>query len=545
MKSAKIKILAVFTAVVFMFSTTIAPAAASVQRNSEPVKPAEIIDDLGEVILIEPGVGAVGIQSADNPTNPGLTPEEIKEVEELAMELGELFVELDGLVRALGEAVVAEYIQLELQELETAVEQLELRLEAAGKDAEFIEELEEILEAAEDKNEGILEFIEYELAELIEQGQEALADAMLNERYRAMGSLLGAFVHQVEKIQADQRLGQKEAVDLVRQAQDIMAVIKGERAKALERVPEMVKRQEVALETWREIEQVVAETRQITTELQARGAWFEIEVEGNLAFIVAVVVKGVAKKGVGKVAKTVATHKLTKRAVKAITVGVVAQLPGVVELDPTTADVLTLVGVVGALLSAPTLTTPLMKRAVEAHFGIRCMAYVAFTWIEGQVWAAIITAMGRKLDQLDLSVYYQKVSQTIDRAPGMHQYRWFNQDFGWTHTIELPPGKKVGAASLRITAWNVDWGVEPYWEHDLVTADGFELGVLTGANTTTSTTTFILPVPVLKALQEDGKIEVFVDIDSNHNFYRWAVTIKRSELTVFYYDPAELAGLVI
>ncbi|MCL0032950.1 hypothetical protein M1N06_04295 [Peptococcaceae bacterium] len=281
MKSAKIKILAVFTAVVFMFSTTIAPAAASIQRNSEPVKPVEVIDDLGEVILIEPGVGAVGIQSADSPTNPGLTPEEIKEVEELAIELGELFVELDELVRALGEAVVAEYIQLELQELETAVEQLELRLEAAGKDAEFIEELEEILEAAEDENEGVLEFIEYELAELIEQGQEALADAMLNERYRAMGSLLGAFVHQVEKIQADQRLGQKEAVDLVRQAQDIMAVIKGERAKALERVPEMVKRPEVTLETWREIERVVAETRRITTELQARGAWFEIEVEGN------------------------------------------------------------------------------------------------------------------------------------------------------------------------------------------------------------------------------------------------------------------------
>ena len=122
------------------------------------------------------------------------------------MEPRKLFVELGGLVRALEEAVVAEYIQLELQELETAVEQLELKLEDAGKDAEFIEEL-------------------------------------------------------VEEIQADQRLGQKEAVDLVRQAQNIMTVIKGERAKVLERVPEMVKRPEVALETWREIEQVVAETR--------------------------------------------------------------------------------------------------------------------------------------------------------------------------------------------------------------------------------------------------------------------------------------------
>ncbi|MCL0032949.1 hypothetical protein M1N06_04290 [Peptococcaceae bacterium] len=256
----------------------------------------------------------------------------------------------------------------------------------------------------------------------------------------------------------------------------------------------------------------------------------------------AVVVKGVGKKGVGYVKTRVATHKVTKRAAKAITVGVVAQLPGVVELDPTTADVLTLVGVVGALKSIPTLTTPLVKQAFKAHFGLGCMAYVAYTWAEGQVLAAIIASMGR---EPDLSAYYQKVSQTIDRAPGMHQYRWFNQDFGWTHTIELPPGKRLAGASLRITAWNVDWGEEPHWEHDLVTADGYELGVLTGANTTTSTTHFILPAPVLKALREDGKIKVFVDIDSNHNFYRWAVTIKRSELTAFYYDPAELAKLVI
>ena len=38
MRVLKIKVLAVFTAVVFMFSTTAVPAVASVQRNSEPVK---------------------------------------------------------------------------------------------------------------------------------------------------------------------------------------------------------------------------------------------------------------------------------------------------------------------------------------------------------------------------------------------------------------------------------------------------------------------------------------------------------------------------
>ncbi|MCL0106209.1 hypothetical protein M1N78_00635 [Peptococcaceae bacterium] len=312
-----------------------------------------------------------------------------------------------------------------------------------------------------------------------------------------------------------------------------MAVIKGERAKALERVPEMVKRPEVALETWREIEQVVAETRQITTELQARGAWLEIEVEENLGFIVAVV-----KKGVGKLA----THRVTKSVAAGVTTYYIGELPGVVELDPNTADKLQVASTAAAVLSIPTLTTPLVERAFKAHFGLGCIAYVAFTWAEGQMLAAIIASMGR---EPDLSAYYQKVSQTIDRAPGMHQYRWFNQDFGWTHTIELPPGKRLTGASLRITAWNVDWGEEPHWEHDLVTADGYELGVLTGANTTTSTTTFILPVPVLKVLREDGKIKISVDIDSNHNFYRWAVTIKRSELTVFYYDPAELAKLVI
>ena len=143
--------------------------------------------------------------------------------------------------------------------------------------------------------------------------------------------------------------------------------------------------------------------------------WLEIEVEENLAFIVGV---GAFKyvKGVGKLA----THEVTKSVAGAVTTYLIGKLPGVVELDPTTKEILQVAGAVGRLLRVPALTDPLVEQAFKTHFGLGCIAYVAFTWAEGQVLAIIVASMGRKPD---LSAYYQRVSQTIDRAPGMHQYR--------------------------------------------------------------------------------------------------------------------------
>ncbi|MDI6888732.1 MAG: hypothetical protein QMC78_03425 [Methanocellales archaeon] len=57
--------------------------------------------------------------------------------------------------------------------------------------------------------------------------------------------------------------------------------------------------------------------------------------------------------------------------------------------------------------------------------------------------------------------------QTITDAPGMDEYRWYNQDFGWTHTFD-PTGKEIISAKLEIRAWNVDWGEPWYMEHDII-----------------------------------------------------------------------------
>ncbi len=115
-------------------------------------------------------------------------------------------------------------------------------------------------------------------------------------------------------------------------------------------------------------------------------------------------------------------------------------------------------------------------------------------------------------------------TQTIGNAPGMDEYRWFNQDFGWTHTFNACC-KEIKNVKLSIRAWDVDseWG-----EVNKVYADGVYLGDLEGAGNEWSITVF----DVDPALLADGELNVWVDIDATHEQMWWAVTIDWSKLRV-------------
>jgi len=115
-------------------------------------------------------------------------------------------------------------------------------------------------------------------------------------------------------------------------------------------------------------------------------------------------------------------------------------------------------------------------------------------------------------------------TQRIGNAPGMDEYRWFDEDFGWTHTFDIGC-KTIARAKLRIRAWDVDYASG---EIDKIYADGVYLGDLQGTNDHWSVTVFNIDPDLLA----DGELEVWVDIDATHNERWWGVTIDWSKLRV-------------
>ncbi|MBN1857987.1 hypothetical protein JW848_02140 [Candidatus Bipolaricaulota bacterium] len=123
------------------------------------------------------------------------------------------------------------------------------------------------------------------------------------------------------------------------------------------------------------------------------------------------------------------------------------------------------------------------------------------------------------------------VEQVLDSEPGFGLYLWFDDDFGWTHTLEdgVSPTWLFGAATLTIKANDVD---SPR-EQDLIYADGGLLGALFGSTGTTTETTFT--IADLASLVGDRAVSIFLDIDSTNG--NWAVTILESVLRYRYMLP--------
>lgn len=106
-------------------------------------------------------------------------------------------------------------------------------------------------------------------------------------------------------------------------------------------------------------------------------------------------------------------------------------------------------------------------------------------------------------------------TQTIGNAPGIGEYRWYNQDFGWTHTFDISDACILWS-DLSIYAWDVDYDASD-GERDLIYGDGQYLGTLYGYDGAWHTTTFTVPI----SLVSDGVLNVWLDIDSTHSTYYW------------------------
>jgi hypothetical protein len=109
-------------------------------------------------------------------------------------------------------------------------------------------------------------------------------------------------------------------------------------------------------------------------------------------------------------------------------------------------------------------------------------------------------------------------------------YRWGNQDWGWTHTINFVGPVSVSAAALVIEAWDVD---RP--EYDEIKVNGNYVGDLTiNKDNQWFTTTFVLGAAELAALENTGTLNIFMDIDTLYDPTAWAVTLRSSTLKVDY-----------
>ncbi|MDH5611252.1 MAG: PEP-CTERM sorting domain-containing protein [Gammaproteobacteria bacterium] len=110
-------------------------------------------------------------------------------------------------------------------------------------------------------------------------------------------------------------------------------------------------------------------------------------------------------------------------------------------------------------------------------------------------------------------------------------YRWFNQDWGWTHNAIAGTFTSI---SLDISAFDVDWPSEldmiSVWDG----ATWATLGDLSGGSDIWSFTSFDLSGFAWAEAQVNAGLQVRVDIDSGNTsgFNNWALTLAKATLSV-------------
>jgi len=151
------------------------------------------------------------------------------------------------------------------------------------------------------------------------------------------------------------------------------------------------------------------------------------------------------------------------------------------------------------------------------------------------------------VDSSQAGTYFFPYAETDTRREDAPWYRWWNEDWRWTHTFSPPglPPASIISATLAIEAWDVDTGLEPEIDEIYVGTDssGIFLGDLNDMDDVWSTTSLPLPDSTFADLM-DGTINIFMDIDSTHNQKIWAVTLKSSALTVTYV-PIPAPGAIV
>ncbi len=125
-------------------------------------------------------------------------------------------------------------------------------------------------------------------------------------------------------------------------------------------------------------------------------------------------------------------------------------------------------------------------------------------------------------------------------------YRWWNEDWGWSHTFS-PPGptpSSIISATLEIRAWDVDFPSEI----NIILgsgSSGTNIGNLQGGDDIWTTSILPLSSDLFTDLM-DGDIDIWIDIDSSNTFNMdmWAITLESSKLTVTY-NPIPAPGAVL
>jgi len=159
---------------------------------------------------------------------------------------------------------------------------------------------------------------------------------------------------------------------------------------------------------------------------------------------------------------------------------------------------------------------------------IRVLVLTGLVFVMGEVAEAGVTTT-----YVDVIDYSNAFAENYFLPPGTNEfeanyYRWYSGDWGWTHEINSKEVclATINEATLEIDAFDVDSA-----EKDLIYADGILLDQLCVGGNIWNVTTFDFSYQVLNELA-DGKIEIWMDIDSSSSINAWAVSLRSSTLTV-------------
>lgn len=133
--------------------------------------------------------------------------------------------------------------------------------------------------------------------------------------------------------------------------------------------------------------------------------------------------------------------------------------------------------------------------------------------------------------------YFFPYPESDSRRDDSPWYRYWDEDWGWTHTFS-PPGptpNSIISATLSIRAWDVDDNLS---QIDIILGNGpsgTSIGTLQGADDQWFTTILTLPSGLFTELM-DGNLDIWMDIDASNTYQMdmWAITLASSTLSVTY-----------
>ncbi len=111
-------------------------------------------------------------------------------------------------------------------------------------------------------------------------------------------------------------------------------------------------------------------------------------------------------------------------------------------------------------------------------------------------------------------------------------YRWHNEDWGWQHSVLSSSVTSINTASLYISAFDVDAPseVDNIYIYNNTNSTWDLLGSLAGNNNVYGYTTFSLGSQYFDEIL--AGLNVWIDIDSTHEYDYWAVTLGKSVLSI-------------